>query len=115
MIRRPPRSTLFPYTTLFRSRHVGRGDGAPAPGDSLGDDVVADAVRTNRHTPIDLSHDAPSAVAHRDEVGHPEVCPDSPHLDCAGRLPGEPLDENPSQGRRPADVDYDRFADSREK
>src|SRR3989442_7495881 len=24
MIRRPPRSTLFPYTTLFRSVHVGR-------------------------------------------------------------------------------------------
>src|SRR3712207_7167786 len=24
MIRRPPRSTLFPYTTLFRSRGVGR-------------------------------------------------------------------------------------------
>src|SRR3712207_8829096 len=23
MIRRPPRSTLFPYTTLFRSRHEG--------------------------------------------------------------------------------------------
>src|SRR2546422_8532723 len=23
MIRRPPRSTLFPYTTLFRSRDVG--------------------------------------------------------------------------------------------
>src|SRR2546421_4879418 len=28
MIRRPPRSTLFPYTTLFRSRSGGR----PAPG-----------------------------------------------------------------------------------
>src|SRR2546426_4146221 len=28
MIRRPPRSTLFPYTTLFRSRAVGaEGDG----------------------------------------------------------------------------------------
>src|SRR2546427_12297965 len=27
MIRRPPRSTLFPYTTLFRSRRAGR----PAP------------------------------------------------------------------------------------
>src|SRR2546426_5810268 len=25
MIRRPPRSTLFPYTTLFRSRDPGRG------------------------------------------------------------------------------------------
>src|SRR3989441_10499332 len=22
MIRRPPRSTLFPYTTLFRNRHI---------------------------------------------------------------------------------------------
>src|SRR2546428_10831703 len=29
MIRRPPRSTLFPYTTLFRSR-PGRGNG-PGP------------------------------------------------------------------------------------
>src|SRR2546430_8537302 len=24
MIRRPPRSTLFPYTTLFRSRTIGK-------------------------------------------------------------------------------------------
>src|SRR3712207_8481474 len=26
MIRRPPRSTLFPYTTLFRSQHLRRFD-----------------------------------------------------------------------------------------
>src|SRR5260221_5517562 len=26
MIRRPPRSTLFPYTTLFRSQRVGAGN-----------------------------------------------------------------------------------------
>src|SRR2546430_9155837 len=26
MIRRPPRSTLFPYTTLFRSRPMGGGE-----------------------------------------------------------------------------------------
>src|SRR5256885_12282611 len=32
MIRRPPRSTLFPYTTLFRSRPVG----AEAAADRLG-------------------------------------------------------------------------------
>src|SRR3712207_7815710 len=25
MIRRPPRSTLFPYTTLFRSERIGEG------------------------------------------------------------------------------------------
>src|SRR3712207_7676618 len=38
MIRRPPRSTLFPYTTLFRSRagghrpsQRGRQGGGPAP------------------------------------------------------------------------------------
>src|SRR2546430_11728475 len=29
MIRRPPRSTLFPYTTLFRSLRVIDDDGAP--------------------------------------------------------------------------------------
>src|SRR2546422_3015881 len=28
MIRRPPRSTLFPYTTLFRSPRQGPGGGA---------------------------------------------------------------------------------------
>src|SRR3712207_8916000 len=30
MIRRPPRSTLFPYTTLFRSPWPGRADVATA-------------------------------------------------------------------------------------
>src|SRR5256885_12609192 len=38
MIRRPPRSTLFPYTTLFRS-HPYRNRAAPVlkrPGDNLG-------------------------------------------------------------------------------
>src|SRR2546427_9181963 len=33
MIRRPPRSTLFPYTTLFRS--VVAAVGEPLPGDDL--------------------------------------------------------------------------------
>src|SRR3712207_7019125 len=32
MIRRPPRSTLFPYTTLFRSHRVERGGHALAVG-----------------------------------------------------------------------------------
>src|SRR3712207_6931548 len=30
MIRRPPRSTLFPYTTLFRSAHASAAAGAAA-------------------------------------------------------------------------------------
>src|SRR5438270_5964380 len=33
MIRPPPRSTLFPYTTLFRSRPA--GSGGPGPGGLL--------------------------------------------------------------------------------
>src|SRR2546429_9957111 len=43
MIRRPPRSTLFPYTTLFRSRHSSRASvpathrlAPAAPEDPLG-------------------------------------------------------------------------------
>src|SRR5688572_31984507 len=36
MIRRPPRSTLFPYTTLFRSRPHGRGGAAPGGGRGRG-------------------------------------------------------------------------------
>src|SRR2546422_6790548 len=36
MIRRPPRSTLFPYTTLFRSLHQLLVDAAGAAGDQAG-------------------------------------------------------------------------------
>src|SRR3712207_6909294 len=45
MIRRPPRSTLFPYTTLFRSREteldeLERRDHAPLPIRELGQPAV---------------------------------------------------------------------------
>src|SRR2546430_11137596 len=50
MIRRPPRSTLFPYTTLFRSwplapvaglRRAAARAGQPAPARHLAHDVLA--------------------------------------------------------------------------
>src|SRR5256885_5600581 len=44
MIRRPPRSTLFPYTTLFRSRIPGRGEGPRLLLLSHTDTVLADAA-----------------------------------------------------------------------
>src|SRR3712207_6928564 len=47
MIRRPPRSTLFPYTTLFRS--------APSPAEEL--PAVGDAA-----VPDGLVHEEPVAV-----------------------------------------------------
>src|SRR3712207_7073524 len=42
MIRRPPRSTLFPYTTLFRSWDVRVSDQRDAPG------WMADACEVHR-------------------------------------------------------------------
>src|SRR2546427_9069617 len=43
MIRRPPRSTLFPYTTLFRSLHLiaKSADGGMRDGLSILDQVVS--------------------------------------------------------------------------
>src|SRR3712207_7140862 len=38
MIRRPPRSTLFPYTTLFRSRRLARAVVAQHARDLVGPD-----------------------------------------------------------------------------
>src|SRR2546426_8780130 len=55
MIRRPPRSTLFPYTTLFRSR-LPRGARRNSGGDRLrlararaGRGAALGAPRRNRH------------------------------------------------------------------
>src|SRR5256885_9236135 len=42
MIRRPPRSPLFPYTTLFRSHRGRAGRGRPAPGAAAVGPVLAD-------------------------------------------------------------------------
>src|SRR5438874_13815365 len=56
MIRRPPRSTLFPYTTLFRSpasRPAGdRGRAAPPPptAPSPARDSTSDCTRSEEHT-----------------------------------------------------------------
>src|SRR5256885_5380116 len=59
MIRRPPRSTLFPYTTLFRSRRGrarqgARGAAGGRAGPALDDRPRADdgaaAVRSEEHT-----------------------------------------------------------------
>src|SRR5690348_17995883 len=49
MIRRPPRSTLFPYTTLFRSPEAGRLPRPPARGAGLGD-VDSRPRRSEEHT-----------------------------------------------------------------
>src|SRR5471032_3292625 len=52
MIRRPPRSTLFPYTTLFRSRPVPRSGPVGHPRPAFGRDLP----RSEEHTSELQSH-----------------------------------------------------------
>src|SRR2546421_6417649 len=70
MIRRPPRSTLFPYTTLFRSageRASAQGmnttsQASVASGSPLGNAIIvgvmlADGDRDRKSTRLNSSHD----------------------------------------------------------
>src|SRR5256885_7569294 len=69
MIRRPPRSTLFPYTTLFRSLYafddqVGRPGDVFEPAPQTIDRLVVEAV----HVHLQRAEDAgePRAALHLD-------------------------------------------------
>src|SRR3954462_14260356 len=97
MIRRPPRSTLFPYTTLFRSRialadeeddrrSVGRAvvrkPRLPARaedfGAALGDRVDVVGERQRRHVGVEPVEDgarllARAAMAHVEAQGLPRL------------------------------------------
>src|SRR2546422_6003904 len=66
MIRRPPRSTLFPYTTLFRSSSAGRGTTTRTAGSS--------SSRTSRR-------EANRGGANRSEE-HTSELQSRPHLVC---------------------------------
>jgi len=77
MIRRPPRSTLFPYTTLFRSRRYGLGGDIHDPHDSIlaaANYLAANGARRRERTalyhynPSPLYVDAVSRYANR--MGH---------------------------------------------
>src|SRR2546430_3841032 len=58
MIRRPPRSTLFPYTTLFRSARdeVRRAQALGGPLGERGDGPVAVAALDRKSTRLNSSH-----------------------------------------------------------
>src|SRR2546422_1392358 len=50
MIRRPPRSTLFPYTTLFRSQRAAAPDRAWCRCESSARPAPARGTRSEEHT-----------------------------------------------------------------
>src|SRR2546427_7660297 len=53
MIRRPPRSTLFPYTTLFRSKHPAISAALQSLESSVGDRQLE---RIDRREPVEQRH-----------------------------------------------------------
>src|SRR5699024_11426589 len=63
MLRRPPRSTLFPYTTLFRSRPIQRQD---SPAEMLAADRERNRLRTDTGIAI-IQHNAVAAIIARSE------------------------------------------------
>ena len=73
MIRRPPRSTLFPYTTLFRSYDNGRA--LPSDGESCRDGCTGRTApagtqcRAGYMLRRDRSYSAPRSVVLRTEIG----------------------------------------------
>src|SRR5688572_32293563 len=61
MIRRPPRSTLFPYTTLFRSQEIAKHD------DGVTERVYPYYLAMNSQTPDTSDGSSPYARQKRSE------------------------------------------------
>src|SRR2546422_6252064 len=64
MIRRPPRSTLFPYTTLFRSSDdpvPPEPDPLPIQPDGGGPGASAEVQRATGHRPVRAERHGPGA------------------------------------------------------
>src|SRR2546427_8590083 len=73
MIRRPPRSTLFPYTTLFRSVH----------GWAAGDDLAhQDHLVVRRHLPVRVADPRGLVGAQRRSEEHTSELQSQSNLVC---------------------------------
>src|SRR5256885_9211814 len=74
MIRRPPRSTLFPYTTLFRSQRIEAGLLPPLPNPQFGDALIPQHFSNPRRPPVDVRltvENVPPVLSHRRRTGRP--------------------------------------------
>src|SRR5258708_39551390 len=114
MIRRPPRSTLFPYTTLFRSEPAADAAGFDAaPGrlafDQLGDDAglgprndLGLAARPRAQDPLLAAHDDRALPRH-----HALLHPALGSFDVADAVPmielRDDLDRHVLAGEHPVD------------
>src|SRR5438552_10040859 len=85
MIRRPPRSTLFPYTTLFRSR-----DGAPASPRHRRESLLGVDEQIEQHL-LHLRPVRPRSEEHTSELQSPD------HLVCRLLLEKKKNTNQPTQ------------------
>src|SRR2546422_8716207 len=94
MIRRPPRSTLFPYTTLFRSQRDTSKTGKPVwpCADELGREFVAPARKSRSFGTVPRMH---ARCTHREDG---DVYPGVIH-EREGCILGPPQRREPADGR----------------
>src|SRR5690348_17958881 len=69
MIRRPPRSTLFPYTTLFRSGQI--GPGAAHAGEHVWGEGLAGEVRRSQLRALQVRTEEVRSEEHTSELQSP--------------------------------------------
>src|SRR2546427_2319096 len=87
MIRRPPRSTLFPYTTLFRSRGFGQGVDAPdgPEAGALFDErfhLHLEVVLEQRHQRVDFGRGPPPVLLRERSEEHTSELQSQSNLVC---------------------------------
>src|SRR2546430_9012994 len=102
MIRRPPRSTLFPYTTLFRSLGITLFDTAHAYGFGVAEELLGEAL-DRRSTRLNSSHSQISyAVFCLKKKKHPAAprrpAPRAPRSSSLPPRPRSPRPERCSHG-----------------
>src|SRR5256886_17364692 len=101
MIRRPPRSTLFPYTTLFRS-----GDAMQASLDARKQEILRAVIRSYIETAEPVGSEV---VAHQGHLGvsAATIRNEMAALEELGYL----AQPHPSAGRIPTDRGYRAYVD----
>src|SRR3712207_7317680 len=92
MIRRPPRSTLFPYTTLFRSGNKDAAKAARTAREELGD-VSADELPIKNFDQLSVG-DAVKAIKRSEE--HTSELQSRQYLVCRLLLEKKKTDSAPS-------------------
>src|SRR5690349_22481347 len=94
MIRRPPRSTLFPYTTLFRSEPAALGAGDEGVGGEAAAELGGDRVRDGHRRSEEHTSELQSRrdlvcrlLLEKKKYGLPDIFPQSSFMNILSTFP----------------------------